>query len=299
MSEAENHEYYNEAFARNIGILTSIEQQKLKNTRVAIAGLGGMGGVDFLTLVRMGVGKFNIADFDTYSAVNSNRQVGATSETIGQSKISVLTRMAKEISPTVDIKTFPQGFNEGNAQEFLSDADIVVDAIDFFCLTARELLYTRARNYKKTVLFSAPLGFSSTLHVFTPDSMSFHKYFDIRENMDAYDKLLAFAVGLAPKALHTKYMQFSPEKLTQGIGSSICSACNLGSALVTTELVSIILNKKPIFAAPRYIQIDAYLLKIKKGRLLFGNRGPIQRLKRWLVGRHYAKYRDAIIKVVQ
>lgn len=292
-------EYYNEAFTRNIGILTSSDQLKLKNTRVAIAGLGGMGGIDFLTLVRMGIGKFNIADFDTYSTANSNRQVGANSTTIGQSKISVMEKMAKEISPDIKIKLFPMGFKESNAEEFLSNADIVVDAIDFFCFSARELLYLKSRQYGKTVLFSAPLGFSSTLHVFTPESMSFHDYFDIRPNMDAFDKLLSFAVGLAPYALHTKYMNFDAEKLAQGIGSSIGSACNLGSAFVATELISIILNKKDPFATPRYLQIDPYLFRMKKGYLLFGNRGPIQKLKRWFVAKQYNKYRSAIIKVVK
>ncbi len=292
-------QYYQEAFSRNIGILKTEEQDILKNTRVAIAGLGGMGGIDFLTLVRMGVGKFNIADFDAFSAVNSNRQVGANSETIGQSKISVMARMALEISPSIEITQFPMGFQEDNAEAFLSNADIVIDAIDFFCLSARERLYLKCRELKKTVLFSAPLGFSATLHVFTPESMSFHDYFDIRPGMDAFDKLLAFGVGLTPKALHSKYMQFNPEKLSQGIGSSIGSSCNLGSALVTTELINLILKKKKSFSTPNYLQIDLFLGQMKKGKLLFGNRGPLQRLKRWIVGRQYIQYRKEIIKIVK
>lgn len=291
--------YYDQAFSRNIGILTHQEQEKLKATRVAIAGLGGMGGIDFLTLVRMGVGKFHIADFDLYSAANSNRQVGATRETLGQSKISVMEKMAREISPTVEIQAFSTGFQPNNAQAFLESADIVIDAIDFFCLTARELLYHKARQYKKTVLFSAPLGFSSTLHVFTPDSMSFSDYFDIHPGMSSAEKLLAFAVGLTPASLHTKYMHFDPDRLAQGIGSSIGSACNLGSALVTTELVSIILRKKSTLATPQYLQFDPYLMKLKRGRLIFGNRGPIQKLKRWLVKKQYKEYFDAIGKVVK
>lgn len=291
--------YYQEAFARNIGILQLADQAQLKNTRVAIAGLGGMGGIDFLTLVRMGIGKFNIADFDSFSTVNSNRQVGANSRTIGQSKIEVMARMAREISPGIELTLFPTGFQVDNAEKFLSNADIVVDAIDFFCLSARERLYTESRKLGKTVLFSAPLGYSATLHVFTKESMSFHEYFDIRSDMDSFDKLLAFAVGLTPKALHSKYMVFSPEKLAQGVGSSIGSSCNLGSALVATELINIILKKKPPLAAPSYIQIDLFLHRMHKGRLIFGNRGPIQKLKRWIVGKQYNKLRQEIMKVIK
>ncbi|MBC7466417.1 MAG: ThiF family adenylyltransferase [Bdellovibrio sp.] len=295
---SEKHSYQ-EAFTRNIGILTKAEQEKLRTTCVAIAGLGGMGGIDFLTLVRMGVGRFHIADFDTFSTANSNRQVGANSGTVGQSKIEVMAKMAREISPTIEIKLFPLGFLESNAEEFLSEADAVIDAIDFFCLSARELLYQKSRQMKKTVLFSAPLGFSTTFHVFTPQSMSFENYFDFSPRMDRFDKLLAFAVGLAPRALHTKYMNFDPEKLIQGIGSSIGSSCNLGSALVCTELINIVLKKKAAFATPNYIQLDAFLLKMVKGRLIFGNRGPIQKLKRWLAGRQYNKYRAAMLLIIK
>jgi molybdopterin/thiamine biosynthesis adenylyltransferase len=258
-----------------------------------------MGGVDFLTLVRMGIGKFNIADFDTFSPVNSNRQVGANSATIGQSKISVMEKMAREISPGIEIASFPEGFQESNAEAFLANADIVVDAIDFFCLSARERLYTEARKRGKTVLFSAPLGFSATFHVFTPESPSFHEFFDLRPEMDPFERLLSFAIGLAPKALHLKYMEFSADKIAQGIGSSIASACNLGSAVLTTELVSIVLNRKPAFAAPRYLQVDPYLYRIKIARLPFGNRGPIQRFKRWFARKQYLPYREAILKVIK
>lgn len=292
-------EYYERAFSRNIGILSFQEQERLRNTRVALAGLGGVGGIDFLTLVRMGIGKFNIADFDTYSPANSNRQVGANSQTLGQTKISVMENMAREISPGIEINSFPMGFQSENAQAFLENADIVIDAIDFFCLSARELLYNKAREYKKTVLLSAPLGFSTTLHVFTPESMSFQNYFDFRSNMDGFDKLLAFAVGIAPAALHTKYMKFDADKISQGVGTSIGSACNLCSALVATELVSIVLGRKPTRSTPQYVQMDPYLMKLKKGRLIFGNRGPIQRLKRWFVGKQYSKFREDIVRIVK
>ena len=78
---------YQSAFSRNIGWVTEAEQARLQNTQVAIGGLGGVGGVHLLTLARLGVGKFSIADFDVFDIVNFNRQVGALVSTIGQSKI--------------------------------------------------------------------------------------------------------------------------------------------------------------------------------------------------------------------
>jgi tRNA A37 threonylcarbamoyladenosine dehydratase len=56
---------YEEAFSRNLGWVTSAEQERLRDARVCIAGLGGVGGIYLLTLARLGVGRFSIADFDT------------------------------------------------------------------------------------------------------------------------------------------------------------------------------------------------------------------------------------------
>ena len=69
---------YDDAFSRNIGWVTRAEQAALRNKRVAIAGMGGVGGVHLLTLVRLGIGAFHIADFDTFDVANFNRQVGAS-----------------------------------------------------------------------------------------------------------------------------------------------------------------------------------------------------------------------------
>ena len=68
---------YNLAFSRNIGWLTAAEQETLRRKRVAIAGLGGVGGVHMLTLTRLGIGGFNISAFDEFDVPNFNRQAGA------------------------------------------------------------------------------------------------------------------------------------------------------------------------------------------------------------------------------
>ena len=70
-------EYMAEAFSRNIGLLTQAEQDKLASVRVAIPGMGGVGGVHLITMTRTGVGKFHLADFDVFEPANINRQFGA------------------------------------------------------------------------------------------------------------------------------------------------------------------------------------------------------------------------------
>ena len=70
---------YQQAFSRNIGWVTEVEQDILRTKRVAIAGLGGLVAVIYSPLTRLGIGNFNIADFDRFEIQNFNRQAGARS----------------------------------------------------------------------------------------------------------------------------------------------------------------------------------------------------------------------------
>ena len=97
---------YGEAFSRNLGWVTQAEQERLRNARVCIAGLGGVGGVYLLTLARLGIGAFTIADFDTFALANFNRQAGATMSTMGRSKLDVMVEMARDINPGLEIRRF-------------------------------------------------------------------------------------------------------------------------------------------------------------------------------------------------
>ena len=69
---------YQQAFSRNIGWMTTEEQTVLRGKKIAIAGMGGVGGSHLLTLTRLGLGAFHIADFDQFELANFNRQAGAT-----------------------------------------------------------------------------------------------------------------------------------------------------------------------------------------------------------------------------
>jgi tRNA A37 threonylcarbamoyladenosine dehydratase len=75
---------YDKAFSRNIGWFTEQEQTSLKTKKVAIAGCGGVGGIHSLTMARLGVGKFHVADFDEFGIENFSRQVGAMMSTVGR-----------------------------------------------------------------------------------------------------------------------------------------------------------------------------------------------------------------------
>ena len=276
--------YMAEAFSRNLGFLTRAEQQELANATVAIPGMGGVGGVHLITLVRTGVGRFHLADFDTYEPANINRQYGASVPDFGRSKLEVMVEHAYNINPYLVIKTFPTGIDSSNIDDFLDGVQVVLDGIDFFAFDTRRLLFNRAREKGIYVVTAAPLGFSAALLIFAPHTgMSFDEYFHIVEGMRPEEQYLAFAVGLAPRPTHLQYLDRSRVDLTVKAGPSLGIACQLCSGMAATEAVRIILQKPGLKPVPYYFQFDPYRQKYRQGKLYLGNRNPIQRLKKQLI----------------
>src|SRR5207344_1694390 len=115
-------------------------QAALRVKRIAIAGLGGVGGAHLLTLTRLGIGAFNIADFDTFDVPNFNRQAGAMTSTLGRLKTAVLATMACDVNPELQLTVFDQGVTEQNIDAFLDGVDLYVDGLDFFAFSARRLV---------------------------------------------------------------------------------------------------------------------------------------------------------------
>jgi molybdopterin/thiamine biosynthesis adenylyltransferase len=220
--------YRDQAFARNIGILTPDEQERLRHARVAIAGAGGVGGIYLVTLARLGLGRFHIADFDFFEPANINRQYGARVPDFGRHKLDVMTQEALHINPFLEIKAFREGISSANIDEFLDGVDVVLDGLDFFNFDMRRILFNRSREKGIFVITAAPLGFSSAILVFSPHKkdMSFDEYFNIKEDMTLEERLLAFGIGVAPKGTHLKYLDFSSIDLNGKAGPSVSIACH-------------------------------------------------------------------------
>lgn len=104
---------------------------KLAGSRVAVFGIGGVGGYVVEALVRSGVGALDLVDNDKVALTNLNRQIIALHSTIGEYKVDVAEKRAKDINPGVNIKTYKTFFTPETANEFdFTQYDYVVDAID-------------------------------------------------------------------------------------------------------------------------------------------------------------------------
>jgi len=151
---------YDTAFSRNLGWVTEAEQQRLKNSRVCIAGLGGVGGIYLLTLARLGVGAFSVADFDSFALANFNRQAGATINSLDRPKIEVMIAMARDINPELEIRVFHEGLTSSNVDAFLDDADVYLDGLDFFALDIRKEVFARCAAKGIPATTVAPLAWA-------------------------------------------------------------------------------------------------------------------------------------------
>jgi len=284
------YHYLEEALSRNIGFLTPAEQDRLLNATVAIPGLGGVGGEHLVTLARLGIGRFHLADFDVFEPANLNRQYGAKTSHLGRPKLDVMVEEALNINPYLDIRRFPDGVQKQNLDAFLDGVDVVVDGIDFFNFDIRRMVFNRARTRGIHVVTAGPLGYSAAMLVFAPDrGMGFDDYFDIRDAMTTEEKLLSFLIGLAPRATHRQYVDPGRIDLENQRGPSLGAGCTNCASAAAAEVVRILLGQKGIRPAPYYFQYDPYARRFQQGYLLFGNRHPLQQVKRRVIRRGLAK----------
>ena len=118
--------------------------EKLRNARIALFGLGGVGGYAAEALARAGVGHMDLIDDDTISLTNLNRQILATHSSIGKYKVDVAADRIRDIDPSIEVRTFQTFYLPETAQQFdFSQYDYVLDAID--TVTGKLMLIAQAK----------------------------------------------------------------------------------------------------------------------------------------------------------
>ena len=131
-------------FSRTQLLLGTEAMEKLKGARVAVFGIGGVGGYVCEGLVRSGVGAFDLVDDDKVCLTNLNRQIIATRKTVGKYKVDVMRERMLEINPDCDVRVHKCFYLPETAAEFnFSDYDYVVDAVD--TVTAKVTLVLEAQ----------------------------------------------------------------------------------------------------------------------------------------------------------
>lgn len=271
-----------DAFSRNLGWVTEPELERLSHKRIAVAGLGGVGGHYAELLARLGIADFHLADMDCYEIQNFNRQNGSGISTLGEPKAEVLRRRILDINPRARVALFSEGIHDGNMDSFLEGVDLYLDGLDLFALDERIELFARLRARNIPAVTVAPIGMGASLVVFDSHSMSFEKYFGLRKEMPEREKCLRFLIGVAPSLVHARYfMDPSRVNLAEHKTPSTPMGCYLCAGVAGTMALKILLGRGPIHRAPWSFQFDSYLQRYVRKFTRFGYRHPMQRLRYW------------------
>jgi molybdopterin/thiamine biosynthesis adenylyltransferase len=145
-----------ESLERNFPSLSAAQQLTLWRSRVMLVGLGGLGGCQAQLLARAGVGRLYLADGDCFMPSNLNRQVLATSETLGQNKALVTARHLRQINEALIVEAIAEFLDQGHLQNFLPEVQVVLDALD--TLAARREIVAAAKAAGVPVVHGAVSG---------------------------------------------------------------------------------------------------------------------------------------------
>jgi len=274
---------YETAFSRNIGWVTEHEQSILRNKRVAIGGLGGVGGSHLIVLSRLGIGKFNISDLDQFDLANFNRQYGANTDTLGKPKVDVMKETILGINPELELNLFEEGINLNNLDDFLKDVDIYVDSLDLFALEIRRAVFARGYELGIPTITAAPMGMGTAFLVFMPGKMSFEEYFCL-DGYDFEDQIIKFVIGVSPSVQQRKYLvdRSSVNFLKKKVPST-AMGIEIAAGVACSNVLKILLKRGLVISAPHGLHFDAYQNKTIKTWRPWGNKHPLQRFMFWYV----------------
>lgn len=269
---------YNLAFSRNIGWVTKEEQEFLRNKRVAIAGMGGAGGEYLITMCRLGIGKFNISDFDAFEVGNFNRQAGAFLHTVDKEKVKSMEKQALSINSKLDINVFSEGVNDGNLADFLKDADLYLDGLDIYAPEIRSKIFAYCAAHNIPAITAAPIGMGTAVLTFMPGKMTFEQFFGM-QGKSKLEQTINLIAGVTTTTPHLSYVA-DPDAVdfkNRKTPSTIMSI-KLCAGVVGSIALKILLKRGKVIVAPRGLHFDAYTNTFKKTWMPWGYKNPIRKL---------------------
>ena len=265
---------YREIFSRNFGFYTEVEQGKLQKATIAIAGMGGVGGLLAERLIRAGIGHIKITDQGTFEKSNLNRQFGSSILTLAQNKASVVFHQIKDINPNAKIEYYENGLqNESGIDAFVEGCDIVVDEMDTTAFKQSILLQRTSRKRGLHYLFSSALGFGALVAIFSPGGQTLEEYNGLVPgvNLDQLNNLTISLEKIAP--VMPSYASIISATLIEKImkGEAPIPTTSIGAGLASimgaNEAINIVIKKRELIIAPKYIYVDLLDLRLIIGTM--------------------------------
>jgi molybdopterin/thiamine biosynthesis adenylyltransferase len=255
---------YGELINRNIGLIDEAQQEVLKNSTIALFGLGGLGGVIAEIFARSGVGALKIVDYDKFEPTNLNRQIFAFRDTLGRYKTDVSEEFLKKINPEIKIEKFNE-VNAQNVDQILKKSKVVVLAID----SAKPcIIISRAARKSGIPLVEAWAIPFANVRVITKDTPSLEEAYGLPtagKDIDAITdeefknlKLHMLASLRKIKGVEEFYPPMAVERIMKGQIPSFAPLVWLTAVFMSLEAIKIILNLGKIARAPRFSLYDPF-----------------------------------------
>jgi molybdopterin/thiamine biosynthesis adenylyltransferase len=168
---------YWEIASRQMSIVTKSQQNKFKESKIAVIGCGGIGGSVIEMLARMGIGELNLIDKDYFDFSNLNRQLLSTTSSLRKSKSETGKERVRKINPYVKVNAFNEELTEKNIEKLTENCDIIIDSLDN--LLSRVILSRFAKKNNIPLIHGAIHGTLGQLTVFTKDTPSYEEIFGL------------------------------------------------------------------------------------------------------------------------
>lgn len=253
---------YRERCQRQIGIMDEAGLERLRKAGVAIAGLG-MGGSIFINLVRLGIGRFHVADPDNFERSNANRQREAKEDTIGRRKDESLIAEARRINPEVEIRTFPKGVQPENVSDFLAGMDFLVDVVDIWAMPAKLAVNAEAHRRGITTASCATLGFGCSVVVLEPSGPTFAELSGMDATLDPIVNLDRFGRFIAPEVPAYMKAQVKKAVARQGHIPFVVCGVEAAGAMCSAEVARHLLGMGGGVVAPKGIYLDPMQVRLE------------------------------------
>ena len=230
------------------------EINKVRESTFAICGMGGVGSITVELFARWAVKRFRLLDKDKYEPSNLNRQLFATSETMGSWKVDAAADRIRAINPFVEkIETMKVKLNNANVKEFVGGADIIIQTGDS---PSCKIIYEEARKQKVPLVTGHcyPVGAYAQVYDFRNRNC-----YSLVEKM--YDR---------SKWKDQKLWEMTPEqldawdqKLMHAPAATIGFITNITGCLIGTEAIKLLTGKGKVCHYPKWIDFNAFDLKFK------------------------------------
>lgn len=224
--------------------------ERVRDTVVAISGLGGVGAITVELLARCGVRKFRLLDKDRYDASNLNRQLFATSKTLGRYKVDVSSERIREINPEAEIEVaIKDRVDNQNVHAFTKGAGIVIQTADS---PSCQLFYRTAQHYRVPVVngYSTIIGCRIQTYDYRVDNWAYR--------LEQYRDRIKRMGGKQVTEMTRDELDEYDRKVMHPTMPSLGFVTNIAGAMIVAEAVKLLTQTGKVCKYPKAFDIDLY-----------------------------------------